>query len=81
MVEELSLSSLKISSGDSGSSLGTSLAHMEFPAQESNYGNSPSLAEDDDYEHQEWTGSASEKCNLIVNYLPHETGDVSLKVT
>ena len=51
----------------------------EFAAQELNYGQ-VSSAEDDEYEHQEWSGAASEKCNLIVNYLPHEIDDVTLKV-
>jgi RNA recognition motif-containing protein len=56
-----------------------SSADEEFAAQELNYGQ-VSSAEDDEYEHQEWAGAASEKCNLIVNYLPHEIDDVTLKV-
>lgn len=58
----------------------SSFAAEEFAAQEASYDNSLSLEENDDFEHQEWTGGASEKCNLIVNYLPHEIDDVSLKV-
>jgi hypothetical protein len=32
-------------------------------------------------EHQDWAVVVSEKCNLIVNYLPHEIDDNSLKVS
>ena len=56
-----------------------SSADEEFSAQELNYGQASS-ADDDEYEHHEWSGSPSEKCNLIVNYLPHEIDDVTLKV-
>lgn len=59
---------------------GSSLAQDEFAAQDGNYGLTSPSAEDDEYEHQEWTGGSSEKCNLIVNYLPHEIDDVTLKV-
>ena len=59
----------------------SSLAEEEFATQDANYGHVSPLAEDDDYEHQEWTGGSSEKCNLIVNYLPHEIDDITLKVT
>ena len=58
---------------------GLSSADEEFAAQELNYGQ-VSSAEEEEYEHQEWSGSPSEKCNLIVNYLPHEIDDVTLKV-
>lgn len=40
----------------------------------------PSGDDDDEYDNQEWSGGLSEKCNLIVNYLPHEIDDVTLKV-
>jgi hypothetical protein len=59
---------------------GSSLAQDEFAAQDGNYGLTSPSAEDDEYEHQEWSGGSSEKCNLIVNYLPHEIDDVTLKV-
>lgn len=47
-------------------------------------GGSSSSIEEDEYasiENQEWHNDPSEKCNLIVNYLPHEIDDASLKVT
>ena len=38
--------------------------------------------DDDEYamENQEWANDSSDKCNLIVNYLPHEIDDTALKV-
>ena len=46
-------------------------------------GGSSSSLEEDEYasmENQEWQNDPSDKCNLIVNYLPHEIDDASLKV-
>lgn len=57
-----------------------SLAEEEFAAQETTYGHVSASGDDEDYDDQEWSGGALEKCNLIVNYLPHEIDDVTLKV-
>jgi hypothetical protein len=46
-------------------------------------GGGSSSVEEDEYasmENQEWHNDTSDKCNLIVNYLPHEIDDASLKV-
>lgn len=59
---------------------GSLLEDEEFTRQEPSYVHISPLPEDDDYESQEWTDGSSEKCNLIVNYLPHEIDDVTLKV-
>ena len=42
--------------------------------------NSTSIDEKGSIEIQEWSTESSEKCNLIVNYLPHEIDDIVLKV-
>ena len=35
----------------------------------------------EDFEsHHDFENDSSEKCNLIVNYLPHDIDDISLKV-
>jgi hypothetical protein len=35
----------------------------------------------EEYEsHHDFENDSSEKCNLIVNYLPHDIDDISLKV-
>lgn len=57
-----------------------SLAEEEFAAQETTYGLVSASGDDEDYDNQEWSGGVAEKCNLIVNYLPHEIDDVTLKV-
>ena len=53
----------------------------EFLAHDYHHNNNASSVDDKgSIEHQEWSSTVSEKCNLIVNYLPHEIDDVSLKV-
>jgi hypothetical protein len=38
--------------------------------------------DDDEYHDQDWGSNPGmhEKCNLIINYLPHEIDDATLKV-
>jgi hypothetical protein len=60
--------------------LASTLAEEEFAAQEANYNHITPSANDEEYENQEWVCDLSEKCNLIVNYLPHELDDLTLKV-
>ena len=43
--------------------------------------NSGQIDEKGQMENQEWSSGISERCNLIVNYLPHEIDDGTLKVT
>jgi hypothetical protein len=53
----------------------------EFLAHDYHHNNNASSVDDKgSIEHQEWSSNVSEKCNLIVNYLPHEIDDVTLKV-
>lgn len=59
---------------------GSLLGDNDSTGQELNYVHVSQLPEDEEYDHQEWTGGTSEKCNLIVNYLPHEIDDITLKV-
>ena len=42
--------------------------------------NASSIDNKGSLETQEWSTGSSEKCNLIVNYLPHEIDDITLKV-
>lgn len=60
------------------------LEDNEFLAHDYHHNNSNNNASSVDdkgsMEHTEWASSVSEKCNLIVNYLPHEIDDVTLKV-
>jgi hypothetical protein len=57
------------------------LEEEEFLHQDGGYNQvHPSGDDEDEYDNQEWSGGSSEKCNLIVNYLPHEIDDVTLKV-
>lgn len=52
-----------------------------FSLQEMSGGQSGE-GDEDEYamENEEWGNDSSDKCNLIVNYLPHEIDDVALKV-
>ena len=45
-------------------------------------GQSGEEGDEDEYamENEEWANDSSDKCNLIVNYLPHEIDDAALKV-
>ena len=53
-----------------------------YPLHETGGGSSGEEGDDDEYamENQEWANDSSDKCNLIVNYLPHEIDDAALKV-
>jgi hypothetical protein len=58
------------------------LEDEEFLGHDYHHNNNASSVDDKgSNEHQEWVTSVSEKCNLIVNYLPHEIDDISLKVS
>ena len=59
---------------------GSLLGEDDSPGQELNYAHATQLPEEEEYDPQDWNGSASEKCNLIVNYLPPEIDDITLKV-
>lgn len=56
-----------------------SLNEEEFNVQEYHH-NASSIDDKGSLENQEWSTGVSEKCNLIVNYLPHEIDDLTLKV-
>lgn len=55
------------------------LGEEEFNVQEYHH-NASSIDDKGSLESQEWSTGVSEKCNLIVNYLPHEIDDLTLKV-
>ena len=89
MEEELTRNSLKRDDDDD-----PKYSEQEMPTLEDNEflghdyhhnnnsnNNASSVDDKGAMEHSEWASSVSEKCNLIVNYLPHEIDDVTLKVT
>lgn len=55
------------------------LDENDYGVQEYHH-NVSSIEDKGSIEIQEWSSGSFEKCNLIVNYLPHEIDDLTLKV-